>query len=251
MLKKLLSSAICLCAAISTANARDFGLERLADIVSTVYPGYSVFAPFVEVPASIDILHLQMGYLGSVWDMKADRGRKRGSSYSHGDFGKYCNPPKAVMPPPQNTVRVQDWRYKTEITVTGEFTVSGATPADTIFKLTAIDAKYIKDVTLDVKNAVRYTIPYNILKTWSSEALSLCPTFNRILASAIAGDVTVKLYFVAGVSAMLQFNIASKVNANLGFKVFPVQIGDADKPAMLLTGGNQIFAISAQPAPLR
>ncbi|MEW6452756.1 MAG: hypothetical protein AB1490_19045 [Pseudomonadota bacterium] len=250
---KHFAAAAALCAAVSTANARDFGLERFASIVNTIYPGYSVFAPFVEAPSGADPLHLQMGYVGSVWNMGADRGRGgSGSTYSHGDFN-YCNPIQAVMPPARNTARVQNWRYRTEITLTGDFTVTGATPNDTIFKLTAIDAKYINSVTVDIKNTVRYSVPYDVLKNWSSEALARCPTLgaNRVLTSAIAGDVTVKIYFVAGVSATLQFDIASKVKANLGFNVTPVQIGTDTAPAMVLTEGNQIFAIAAQPAPLR
>jgi|SRR4051794_26952387 hypothetical protein len=250
MFRYFLSAAV-LCAAVSTANARDFGLERFADIVNTVYSGYGVFAPFVEAPSGSDPLHLQSGYLGSVWKTTRDRARSQGASYAHGNI-EYCNPSQALMPPPRNTVRVQNWRYKTEITLTGEFTVSGARPEDTIFKLSAIDAKYIKDVTVDIKNAVRYSAPYDVLQGWSSEVLArpFC-SFNSVLVSAIAGDVSVKIYFIAGVSATLQFDIASKVKANLGFKVQPVQIGDPDKPAMLLTEGNQIFAVAVRPAPLR
>ncbi|WP_454651765.1 hypothetical protein [Bradyrhizobium liaoningense] len=250
MLRYLLP-AVALCTAVSTAHARDFGLERFADIVSRKYPGYSVFAPFIEAPSGNDPLHFQSGYLGSVWRATREKGRTQGGTYSHGDLGVYCNPNQAVMPAPRNTLRIHDWRYKTEITFTGEFTVSGARPEDTIFKLSAIDAKYIEDVTVDIKNAVKYTAPFDILTNWSNDALTRCPSFNKVLVAAIAGDVTVKIYFVAGVSATLQFDIASKVKANLGFNVTPVQIGTTDKPAMQLTEGNQIFAVTVLPAPLR
>ncbi len=248
---KHFAAAAALCAAVSTANARDFGLERFADIVNTIYPGYYVFSPFIEAPAANDTPHFNAGYIGSVWNMGAEKGRNRGGTYNHGDFS-YCNPMQAVMPQPRNTARVQNWLYKTEIRGTGEFTVSGATPSDTIFKLTAIDAKYINSVTVDIKNTARYTLPYNVLKDWSSAALASCPTLgaNRVLMSAIAGDVTVKIYFVAGVSATLQFDIASKVKANLGFNVTPVQIGTDTAPAMVLTEGNQIFAVAVRPTPL-
>lgn len=246
---RYLLSAAALFASVSIANARDLGLERFADIVNTVYPGYGVFAPFVEAPSGSDPLHMQSGYLGSVWKTTKERGRSQGATYAHNSID-YCNPREAVMPPPRNTVRVQNWRYKTEITLTGELTVSGAKPEDTIFKLSAIDAKYIKDVTVDIKNTVKYSAPYDVLQGWSNEALTRCP-FNSVLVSAIAGDVSMKIYFVAGVSATLQFDIASKVKANLGFNVTPVQIGTADKPAMLLTEGNQIFAVAVRPAPLR
>ena len=124
-------------------------------------------------------------------------------------------------------------------------------PRTPFSKLSAIDAKYIKDVTVDIKNAVKYTAPFDILMNWSNEALARCPSFNKVLTSTIAGDLTVKIYFVAGVSATLQFDIASKVKANLGFNVTPMQIGTPNKPAMVLTEGNQIFAVMVLPAPLR
>jgi hypothetical protein len=236
---------------VGGAQARDFGYEKFADVVSQVYGSqYGVVVPFFQMPDASDTTHQQEGYPGAVWNFAVTKGRNRGTIYTQGDM--YCPPDPAPAPFANNTTRINNWLYRFEISGGGQFTVSGATPTDVIFQLNALDAQYITSYAIAIANTKHYYLPYNVLKDATSRAAAKCgPNFAYGLTSVIAGDVTIKVYFVAGVSSDVIFNIGSHIKANLHFKV-EGKLGDSEtNPVLVFTEGQQVFAISALPLPLK
>jgi hypothetical protein len=148
---------------------------------------------------------------------------------------------------------VSNWLYRSEIAAGGDFTVTGATPTDVIFQLTALDAKYITSYAISITNTKRYYLPYNVLKDATSRAAASCTStsYAYALTGVIAGDVTIKIYFIAGVSSDLAFNIGSHIKANLHLKV-EGKLGDSEgNPVLIFTEGQRAFAIRADPLPLK
>jgi hypothetical protein len=240
-----------LVAGVGGAEARDFGYEKFADVVSQVYGSqYGVVVPFFQMPDASDTTHQQEGNPGAVWNFGVAKGRSRGTIYTQSDM--YCPPDPAPAPFANNTTRINNWLYRTELSATGQFTVSGATPSDVIFQLTALDAQYITSYSIAITNTRHYYLPYNMLKDATSRAAAKCgPNFAYALMSVIAGDVSIKVYFVAGVSSDVIFNIGSHIKANLHFKA-EGKLGDSEtNPVLVFTEGQQVFAISASPLPLK
>jgi hypothetical protein len=236
---------------VGVAQARDFGYEKFADVVSQVYGSqYGAVVPFFQMPDASDTTHQQEGYPGAVWNFGVAKGRNRGTIYTQTD--QYCPPEPAPAPFANNTTRVNNWLYRNEISATGQFTVSGATPTDVIFQLTALDAQYITSYAIAITNTKHYYLPYNVLKDATSRAATKCgPNFAYALTSVIAGDVSIKVYFIAGVSSDLVFNIGSHVKANLHLKA-EGKLGDSEgNPVLVFTEGQQVFAIGATPLPLK
>ena len=236
---------------LGSADARDFGFERFADVVSQVYGSqYGAVVPFFEMPDASDTARQAEGYPGSIWNFAVASGRNRGTIYTHAD--QYCNPIPTPAPLASGTTRVNNWLYRFEISGGGDFTVSGATPADVIFKLSAIDAKYINSYAIEINNTKRYYLPYNLLKDAASRATASCgPNFAYALTSVIAGDITIKVYFIAGVSSNIALNIGSHIQANLHFKA-EGKLGDSEgKPVLIFTEGQKAFAVRADRLPLK
>jgi hypothetical protein len=148
------------------------------------------------------------------------------------------------------TTQITNWLYRTELSASGDITVTGATPTDVIFQLTAIDAKYINSFAISITNVRRYYLPYNVLKDALSRASASCgKDFAYGLTSVIAGDVTIKIFFVAGVSSGAVFNIGSHIKANLHLKA-EGKFGDSEtNPVLVFTEGQKAFAIRADPLP--
>jgi hypothetical protein len=236
---------------LSATQARDFGYEKFADVVSQVYGSqYGAVVPFFQMPDASDIAHQQEGYPGAIWNFSITSGRNRGTIYTQKD--QYCPPDPAPAPFANNTTRVNNWLYRSEVSVSGQFTVSGATPADVIFQLTAIDAKYITSYAIALTNTKHYYLPYNVLKDAASRAVAKCGSnFAYALTSVIAGDVSIKVFFIAGVSSDLIFNIGSHIKANLHLKA-EGKLGDSEgNPVLVFTEVQQVFAIRADPLPLK
>jgi hypothetical protein len=238
--------------ACDAAAARDLGYERFSDVVANVYgSGYAVLVPFFEMPdATSDPTHSAEGYPGSIWSFGIARGRKNGLIYTQQD--RYCNPDQLPMPIGQNTTRLQDYLYRFELSASGDFTVTGATPQDEIFKLTALDAKYIDSLGIDIKSTKRYYLPYNLLKDSFRRAADQCGSdFAYGLDSVLAGDVTIKVYFVVGVSSQAALNIGDHIKANLHLKAQQQLGGSEDKPVLIFSEGVKAFAVRAEPLPAR
>jgi len=236
---------------LTGAQARDFGYEKFADVVAQVYGSqYGVIVPFFQMPDASDTDRQAEGYPGSIWNFGAAKGRNKGTIYTHQD--QYCNPTPAPALLSSGTTQVNNWLYRTELSAGGDFTVTGATPADVIFQLTALDAKYINSFSIAITNTRRYYLPYNILKDATSRAAVSCgPNFAYGLESVIAGDVTIKIFFVAGVSSGVVFNIRDHIKANLHFKA-EGKLGDSEtNPVLVFTEGQKAFAIRAEPLPLK
>jgi len=173
-----------------SAQARDFGYEKSADVVAQVYGSqYGAIVPFFQMPDATDTDRQLEGYPGSVWNFSVARGRNKGTIYTHVD--QYCNPTPTPALLSSGTTQISNWLYRTELSAGGDITVTGATPADVIFQLTAIDAKYITSFAISIANVRRYYLPYNILKDALSRAAVSCgKDFAYGLTGVIAGDVT-------------------------------------------------------------
>lgn len=234
----------------SSAFARDFGYERFADVVSQVYGSqYGAVVPFFEMPDATDTARQAEGYPGSIWNFAVAKARSRGTIYTHAD--QYCNPSPAPAPIVGGTTRIKNWLYRTEISGGGDFTVTGASPTDVIFQLTALDAKYIDSFAIEIVNTKRYYLPFNTLKDAASRAALSCgPNYAYALTGVLAGDVTIKVFFVAGVSSNLIFNIGSHIKASLHLKS-EGKLGDSEtNPVLIFTEGQKAFAIRADRLPL-
>lgn len=233
-----------------SADARDFGYEKFADVVSQVYGSqYGVVVPFFELPDASDTARLAEGYPGSVWNFAVAKGRTSGSIYTQAD--QYCNPVPLPAPLSSGTTRVKSWLYRVEMSAGAGFTVTGASESDVIFKLNALDAKYIDSFAIEIANTRRYYLPYNLLKDAASRAVVSCgPNFAYALTSVIAGDVTIKVFFIAGISADATANIGSHIKANLHLKA-EGKLGESDgNPVLIFTEGQKVFAIKADRVPL-
>ena len=77
---------------LGSAQARDFGYEKFADVVSQVYGSqYGVIVPFFQMPDANDTDRQAEGYPGSVWNFSRRQGTNKGGTiYTHLD--QYCNP---------------------------------------------------------------------------------------------------------------------------------------------------------------
>ena len=76
---------------LGSAQARDFGYEKFADVVAQVYGSqYGAIVPFFEMPDAGDTARQAEGYPGSVWNFSVAKGRNKGTIYTHVD--QYCNP---------------------------------------------------------------------------------------------------------------------------------------------------------------
>jgi hypothetical protein len=234
-----------------SAQARDFGYEKFADVVAQVYgTQYGAIVPFFQMPDATDTDRQAEGYPGSVWNFAVAKGRNKGTVYTHVD--QYCNPSPAPALLSSGTTQIDNWLYRTELSAGGDFTVTGATPADVIFQLTALDAQYITSFSIAITNAKRYYLPYNVLKDATSRAAASCgANFAYGLESVIAGDVTIKIYLVAGVSSGVVFNIRDHIKANLHFKA-EGKFGDSEtNPVLIFTEGQKAFAIRTERLPLK
>jgi hypothetical protein len=236
---------------LGPAQARDFGYEKFADVVSQVYGSqYGAIVPFFQMPDASDTERQAEGYPGSIWNFSVAKGRSSGTVYTHAD--QYCNPGPTPALLSSGTTQINNWLYRTELSAGGDFTVTGATPADVIFQLTALDAKYINSFSIAITNTRRYYLPYNVLKDATVRAAASCgPNFAYGLESVIAGDVTIKIFLVAGVSSGVVFNIRDRIRANLHFKA-EGKFGDSEtNPVLIFTEGQKAFAIRAEPLPLK
>jgi hypothetical protein len=236
---------------VGSADARDFGYEKFADVINQVYRGqYGVIVPFFEMPDATDTARQAEGYPGSIWNFAVEKGRNGSTIYVHAD--RYCNPNPTPTPITGGMARVRNWLYRNEISASGDFTVSGATPADVIFKLSAIDAKYINSYAIEITNTKRYYLPFNTLKDASIRAAGSCgPDFAYALTGVLAGDVTIKVFFIAGVSSDLAFNIGTHIKAGLHLKA-EGKLGESEgNPVLIFTEGQKAFAVRAERLPLR
>ena len=161
----LIVSALLLSAAWpSQSFARDFGYEKFADAVRAVYgDGYGVITPFDDITSPADDpTRRGEGYPGQIWNFVSVPGRNRGLIYQHNDV--YCPVPGGGPAPIiVGTTQFKNWLYRTEIGLTGDFTVTGATANDVVFKLSALDAKYINSFGVQILNVKRYYLPRNDL----------------------------------------------------------------------------------------
>jgi hypothetical protein len=246
-MKTVFACLAILVAGLDSAQARDFGYEKFADVVAQVYGSqYGAIVPFFQMPDATDTDRQAEGYPGSVWNFSVAKGRNKGTIYTHVD--QYCNPAPTPALVSSGTTQVSNWLYRTELSASGDITVTGATPADVIFQLTAIDAKYINSFAISITNVRRYYLPYNTLKDALSRATVSCgKDFAYGLTSVIAGDVTIKIFFVAGVASGAAFNIGSHIKANLHLKA-EGKFGDSEtNPVLVFTEGQKAFAIRADP----
>lgn len=235
--------------AVTTAEARDFGKERLAGVIAEKWgASYALVMPMFAVPAAdSDPMGFGLGYLGSVAKLSVAPGRNGvGRVLSH-EGSDYCNPDDLRPAAAANTKRLKDYIYRFEVKLTGEFTVTGAKTTDTIFKLKAIDAQWLDYFALDITNTKLLTLPANIVKARYASAASKgaeCAAYRYGFKSALSGDVTARFYFRRGITSDILFNVGKSIQANFNFTVEGKQGESQGKPFVEFTEGNQIFALS-------
>jgi hypothetical protein len=237
----------------SQSFARDFGYEKFADAVRSVYgSGYGVILPFEDIPAAADDpTRRAEGYPGQIWDFAVAAGRTRGTIYQQADV--YCPVPGGGPAPiVVGTTQFQNWLYRTEIGVTGDFTVTGANPSDVIFQLSALDAKYVNSYGIQILNVTRSYLPRNDLISATQQAVAACgPHYEYGLVSTLVGDVTITVAFQAGVDTGIMANIGRSIKVNLRLHSLAVRGGTDANPLLIFSEGPKLFAISAAPLPLK
>jgi len=250
----LVVSALLLAAAWpSQSFARDFGYEKFADAVRAVYgDGYGVVAPFDDITAAADDpTRRGEGYPGQIWNFVSVPGRNRGLIYQHNDV--YCPVPGGGPAPIiVGTTQFKNWLYRTEIGLNGDFTVTGASTNDVVFKLSALDAKYVNSFGIQILNVKRYYLPRNDLLDATRQAVAACgPSFGYGLTSVLVGDVTITVAFQAGVDSGVIANIGQHIKLDLRLHSLAVRGGSDANPLVVFSEGPKIFAIRAEPLPLK
>ena len=249
----LAAATVLLSAALSSQSfARDFGYEKFEDAVSSVYgQGYGALVPFDDVASPADDpTRRGEGYPGQIWNLGVARGRNGGIIYTNADY--YCPPPVSPAPIVVGTTQLKNWLYRTEIGLNGDFTVTGATPNDVIFQLTALDAKYVNSYAIQILNVKRYYLPRNDLIAATTSALAACgPNYAYGLTSTLVGDVTITVAFTAGVDSGIVANIGQHIKTNLKLHALAVRGGTDANPLLIFSEGPKIFAIRAEPLPLK
>jgi hypothetical protein len=232
--------------------ARDFGYEKFEDAVSSVYgQGYGALIPFDDMAAPADDPNRRgEGYPGQIWNLGVSHGRSGGIIYTNADY--YCPPPATPAPIVVATTQLKNWLYRSEIGLTGDFTVTGATPSDVIFQLSALDAKYVNSYAIQILNVKRYYLPRNDLISATQNALAACGSnYAYGLTSTLVGDVTITVAFVAGVDTGIMANIGQHIKLNLHLHALAVRGGTDANPLLVFSEGPKIFAIRAEPLPLK
>ena len=249
----LTAATLLLSAALSSQSfARDFGYEKFEDALRAVYgQDYGTMVPFDDIttPAD-DPTRRGEGYPGQIMNLAAARGRNGGVVYTNADV--YCTPPVSPAPIVVGTTQLKNWLYRTEIGLNGDFTVTGATPSDVIFQLSALDAKYVNSFGIQIVNVKRYYLPRNDLINATKNATAACgPNFAYGLTSTLVGDVTITIALVAGVDSGIAANIGQHVKVNLKLHALAVRGGSDTNPLLVFSEGPKIFAIRAEPLPLK
>ena len=150
------------------------------------------------------------------------------------------------------TTQFKNWLYRTEIGLTGDFTVTGATANDVVFKLSALDAKYINSFGIQILNVKRYYLPRNDLIDATKQASNACgPGFSYGLTTTLVGDVTITVSFQAGIDSGIMANIGQHIKLNLNLHSLAVRGGSDANPLLVFSEGPKIFAIRAEPLPLK
>jgi hypothetical protein len=155
----LVAATLLLSAALSSQSfARDFGYEKFEDAVRAVYgEGYGAMVPFDDITSPADDPNRRgEGYPGQIMNLAAARGRNGGVVYTNADI--YCTPPVSPAPIVVGSTQIKNWLYRTEIGLNGDFTVTGATPSDVIFQLSALDAKYVNSFGIQIVNVSRMKV---------------------------------------------------------------------------------------------
>jgi len=250
----LVVSALLLAAAWpSQSFARDFGYEKFADAVQAVYgAGYGAITPFDDITSPADDpTRRGEGYPGQIWNFVSVPARNHGLIYQHSDV--YCPVPGGGPAPIiVGTTQFKNWLYRTEIGLTGDFTVTGATANDVVFKLSALDAKYINSFGIQILNVKRYYLPRNDLINATRQATNACgPGFSYGLTTTLVGDVTISVAFQAGIDSGIMANIGQHIKVNLNLHSLAVRGGSDANPLLVFSEGPKIFAIRAEPLPLK
>jgi hypothetical protein len=249
----LVAATLLLSAALSSQSfARDFGYEKFEDAVRAVYgEGYGAMVPFDDITSPADDPNRRgEGYPGQIMNLAAARGRNGGVVYTNADI--YCTPPVSPAPIVVGSTQIKNWLYRTEIGLNGDFTVIGATPSDVIFQLSALDAKYVNSFGIQIVNVKRYYLPRNDLINATKSATAACgPNFAYGLTSTLVGDVTITIALVAGVDSGIAANIGQHIKLNLKLHALAVRGGSDTNPLLIFSEGPKIFAIRAEPLPLK
>lgn len=248
---KLPVTLFALVSSLTVAGAKDLGYEEFARVVDTYYQGqYGVLVPFAELPdAASDPTRQAEGYPGQIWNFATQRAT-RGVIYTHQD--RYCPAPDTPAPIVVGTTQVKNFQIRRELSLLGDITVTGADPANEIFKLTALDAKYIKSIKIDVAKVKRSYLPFNILSATVNRAIQSCgPGYFYALTSALVGDVTITVSLQRGVDAGINATIANRVKIALKLKADAVDGGTEASPALIFSEGPKIFAVRPETIPLK
>lgn len=228
--------------AIDGAQSADFFYQNLSDAVRSTYgSNWAVFTPFTPIPAAADDPNRQgETYPGHLWNFTPTTTPKGGMIYEQSNG--YCSAPSTPKPIIVGAPYFSNYQRITDLSLTGDITIGPV-------KINALDAKYLKSVTLGVSSVQRMYLPgANALKAAVTSALSGCgSSFFYAINGVLMGKITISVAFEGSVDAGIAATISNSISLNLGVHAHVVQAGTASKPLVIQTDDSEIFAVQAAP----
>lgn len=231
---------------VSSANALEFYYERFTDIVARNYPGWTPVAPFFELPTADNKDPEAKGRIGGVWNFGTAPGA--GGRVYFVQAGSYCNGPTTPVAYSGRVQPLGNFVYRIEYRATGEIVVRGATPDKVIFRISALDAQYIRQIAVNIRNPREYYLPGNRYSAALTASRAYCGgRYNYALKSVIAANVEIKFFVVRSVSSTIELSaFRDRLKINLGLKAAG-NISTEGEPAIVFDEGVLAFAVKVEP----
>lgn len=236
-------------ASVKEACSAEFFYENFSDTIRSVYSNgatgaaaWQVLIPFTGMPAqSDDPDRLAETYPGHLWNFATSTTPNGGIIYTHANnycpLGKVPKPIVVTAPPFKDSQNISDFK------LTGDITIGPV-------KITAINAQYLKSVSISIPTAHRMYLPGN-LKSVVKNSLAACGSgYSHAINSVLTGKITISVVFNRSLDAGIAATISSTISANLGAHAHVVQYGTADKPLIIQTDDEEVIAVLAVPAAL-
>ena len=240
MSRLLLCALVPVVLAATPVAADDFGFAELASAIRTSTSDGSALLPFLERPAAVDVgfsTPNAFGYLGSVTSPKvAFPSGNSTVKYYRADSANKCNPDQYTFPAGQGGIQKISYAssFKFELKA-GEITLKGGSKADTVFSLSALNAKILRKVKITITDIREYTLDYRLLKRRVQQVAADpdCAQFKQALTKVVEGKVLATYYFEAGAESTAQLDLANTLNAKIGLSVISQSGGGEADPNVL------------------
>lgn len=243
MKRFLLTSALVLFAvATEAAHSAELFYENLSDAVRKTYgKNWAVFVPFTALPAAMDDPNRQgETYPGHLWNFAPATTANGGTVLEQANV--YCSASQTPKPFTVGAATFKDYQNIKDLKLTGTITVGPV-------KITAIDAKYLKSVSISIGPVQRMYLPgANVFSSAVKNAVINCgPNYFYAVNGVLLGKVTISVAFDRSIDAGIAAEISSKIKADLTVHARVVQNGTADKPLIVQTDDVQVFAVQVVP----